>query len=561
MPRISMYPGGMRMNTAIQRGGFELPCRGLWTVIIVASSLAAQSKTFEVRSDFDAEGAWVTEYLTKVHAQLVKLMDNAAVEPPTGIAIALRRDVALRGVAGAATARTLTFTSDQWPKDQWRMWIVAHEMANLFAHHYAGAGGYPSDWWANGRSPFPVYAAAIVAERLGENETARWLKTVDAEKPDQKLFWKLHERGGFKTFSRFFKLLREDGVDLARIGQPWPAADERRSTWAAAYLSMAAGTNLAALLREHGVGSEPADWKARHPNLPFQPYVLTDSAVGDVMEVRAHLFGSKSAGRALEVLRAAFRRGDTWAPTEARVRPQEASPMAFAVESDFGAESAWMQGFVSKAAAAVVALYGDAAMKLPARVPVRLRKDPSLKGAAGGATSGAIDLTGDQWPEDSFRLMISANEVVNLCLPYAAGGMSPDCFGHGDKTFTNYAAAVLLRQLGLNDVAAGMRDPAKRDLDLLWTLHDAHGADLYRRAFALLRRDAVDFTKIGAGQPVPQRAKTMALIKALSLAAGKNLAPVFRDHGIGANRDGAPKGYVPYAIDDAEIDAALRSAK
>lgn len=72
--------------------------------------------------------------------------------------------------------------------------LPAHELTNLFARHYAGCGSFPSDGWANGRSPFPIYAAAQVCEKLDEQETAKWLRTVDADLDDQKLYWALHEK-------------------------------------------------------------------------------------------------------------------------------------------------------------------------------------------------------------------------------------------------------------------------------------------------------------------------------------------------------------------------------
>lgn len=537
-----------------------------WTpaaVVLSAALSLGQAPHFEIRSEFGDESAWVAEWLERAHGQLVRMLDNGKVEPPAGIRVELRRDPALRGVGGAATERTLSFTSDRWPRDQWRLWILAHELTNLFTHHYAGAGGYPSDWWADGRSPFPVYAAAQVAEKLGEKETARWLKTVDQEKPDQRLIWKLHERFGFKVFARAIKLLREDGIDLGRIGAGWPAADERRSAWTIAYLSIAAGTNLAPLFREHGIGTEPPDWRARHPERPFTVYAVSDREVADLIELRVHLFGGKAEGRAAGILQDLFRRGATWSPEAGS--PAESppavpgGPIAFDVRSEFGADSEWTGPYLSKAGAELAALFNDQALELPARVPVRLRKDAGLQGIGGGAKGDAIELVSDQWPEERFRQWILCSELTVLFQHHAGGVLPADWFGHGTKPFATYAAILTLRKLGHADVAEWIRGLSRKsDDELLWALHEEHGFALFARAFALMRRNGADFTKLGAGDEHPQKVRTHHLLAYLSAAAGKSLAPVFRAHRIGQPPPDAPRDFRPYEIPDAEVERLRR---
>jgi hypothetical protein len=543
----------------------SMPTVALISASVVVSAMAsitgAQSVHFDIRSDFGAESAWTQEYLEKAYGQLVKLMDNSGVKPPAAIHVELKRDPAVRGVGGAATENSLTFTTDQWPRDRWRLWILAHELTNLFAHHYGGAGGYPADWWADGRSPFPVYVAALVTEQLGEKEAAQWLKTVDRDKSDQKLFWTLHERFGFRMFARFFKLLREDGIDLGRIGAKWPAPDERRSAWAIAYLSIAAGVNLAPAFREAGIGTEPPDWRQRHPDVPFRAYSIPDRAVADLMDLRAHLFGSKAQGRAIEILRDLFRHGDTWPAQTARSDDAGASgPIAFAVESDFGAESEWTAAYVSKAAAALFALFDDAGLRLPARVTVRLHKNPAVKGIGGGAQADSIEFTSDQWPQEQFRLWILASELVVLFGHHAGGKVPADWLGNGSKPFATYASELVLRKVGQANVADWVRGMNRKPEDELFrALHDAYGFAVFARAFALMRKDGVDFSKLGAADANPQRIRTHQLIAYLSAAAGKNLATVFREHRIGSAPEGAPKDFKPYAIDDAEVERLIRA--
>jgi hypothetical protein len=277
----------------------------------VATSRPAEPAAieFRVRSEFGAQSDWTAAFLERAAAALVRLMSNPQVSPPRAIDVELKRDPNLAGIGGWATADSIGFVSDQWPAEANRYWILAHELSNLFAHHYGGAGGYPSDWWSNGRSPFPEYLSCVVMSEAGYPEESVWRKVINKGKPDHDLYWHLHERHGFALFARFFQLLRADAIDLGAIGKPWPAADETRSAYAIAYLSLAAGENLAGEFRRAGVGREPPDWRDRHRDLPFEAYEVTDDEVDSLMRRRGHLFGRNRHDPALQGQRQRFRLG------------------------------------------------------------------------------------------------------------------------------------------------------------------------------------------------------------------------------------------------------------
>ena len=234
-----------------------------------------QKERFLVESEFGKESAWTEPFLNDAWKVLVRLMDNGRIKPPRGIGVTLEKDPDFGGIGGYASPVSIGFTSNAWPKDRDRIWILAHELTNLFAAHYGGAGGFPADWWSNGRSPFPEYVSCLVMEELGYREAAAYRREGAREKADHVLFWKLHERYGFRLFSRFFKLVSADGLDMGNVGRPWPFPDEARAAYTIAYLSIAAGTNLAPLCREHLIGREPSDWKRIHPEIVFLPYNVT----------------------------------------------------------------------------------------------------------------------------------------------------------------------------------------------------------------------------------------------------------------------------------------------
>jgi hypothetical protein len=69
---------------------------------------------------------------------------------------------------------------------------------------------------------------------------------------------------------------------------------------------MAAGENLAARLREAGLGRRPDDWDARFPNVKFTEYEIADADVARVLARREVVFGHDAS----EESRVRFRTGD-----------------------------------------------------------------------------------------------------------------------------------------------------------------------------------------------------------------------------------------------------------
>jgi hypothetical protein len=265
---------------------------------------------FEVESQYGDESDWAKGYLERAARVMVRMMDDDRHPPPKRIPVRLQKDPANPGVGGAASPSDLLFVSSSWPQEKFRYWILGHELANLLAHHYGGTGGYPSDWWSNGRSPYPLYVSTLVMAQLGYVEEAAWFRQHHRGIPDHELFWALHRDHGYDLFARFFKTVRADKVDFGKIGKPWPHPDRVRSLYAVAYLSIAAGENLAPVFRAHGIGSKPPDWDQRHPDEPFEGYTVSDETVQKVLDARKKLFEPPGSASATDAQRDKFRRGE-----------------------------------------------------------------------------------------------------------------------------------------------------------------------------------------------------------------------------------------------------------
>ena len=259
--------------------------------ILFQFSLVAESKiVFDIRSDFPGQNPWVKKLLKQSAKFLDENLASESAKVPRKIIVTIKKDPKSRGISGNANGynNSINFKSSSWPKDKYREWILVHELVNLLTSYY-GSKAYPSDWWANGRSPFPIYISSIVLSNLGYKHGAKWTYTLHRDQLDQQFFWKLHNKYGIELFKKFFTLLQTDGVDLKKIGKSWPHPDKVRSAYALSYLSLAAGVNLAPLAIKHNIGKKPSDWHKRHPRIPFKNYKVTSKNVKTIINLREQL--------------------------------------------------------------------------------------------------------------------------------------------------------------------------------------------------------------------------------------------------------------------------------
>lgn len=494
--------------------------RALLFVALAASAALAGDAPIraEVKSDFGDESAWVGPFVEDAAKSLVGLMANPDVAPPKTVRVELKKDANSQGIAGWATRDAIGFSSSAWPEEKSRLWIVAHELANQFTAHFAGAGGFPSDWWADGRSPFPEYVSCLVLRATGHEDAAKWRQEGSAGKPDHALYWKLHAKYGFELFAKTLKALRADGVDLGAIGVPWPAPDRVRSAYTIAYLSASAGTNLAALVREHGIGREPSDWKERHPEIAFVPYEVTAADVDAILAARTWLFGKGRDAGHFDGLRAAYRLGGALNP------PASDSPVEFRVKSAFEPESEWMKPFLQRAARLVVDRLGGPDRAPPPSMDVQLDILRDSPGIGGGPENGRLHLVAGSWPKEPFRLWIVTRDLARMLFDhYGGAGWPADLWT--SEAWGDAAASSLLGDLG-EPAAAQWLDrmqAAAVPQAAVRTLTKEHGWKTWARLLELLRDDRIELAKV-----VPEKARMLYAAAYLSIAAGENLAPALR---------------------------------
>jgi hypothetical protein len=145
----------------------------------------------------------------------------------------------------------------------WVTAVIPHEIANIFTSTITA--GWPLDWWADGRSPFPAMVAVKVEQANGIpywSQQDAW----DSGDPQYVMFRDaLQVKFGWQLFQTAFATMKSDHVNLANIHSEyespnWMALHYVKSHTVAYYLSRAAGTDLSDILNQGTVGTQPPAW-------------------------------------------------------------------------------------------------------------------------------------------------------------------------------------------------------------------------------------------------------------------------------------------------------------
>lgn len=206
----------------------------------------------------------------------------------------------------------------------WGYLLVLHEFINQWTGLVTG--GWPNDWWADHRSPFPNsmdwHVMADLGKTLGNNDL---LKASDFQKsrfdtPGSSDFDA--EVGmfdgifalpnyGFAGFSRIFGYLQADGMswdslrDPPNYQQQTPFISGNPSELLAdhviAYLSLGAGKDLTASIASAGVGPKPPQWPQGLAYTPYAPNAATVGAIADahcaLAAVKAQIAADAKGGK------------------------------------------------------------------------------------------------------------------------------------------------------------------------------------------------------------------------------------------------------------------------
>jgi hypothetical protein len=148
----------------------------------------------------------------------------------------------------------------------WGYLLTLHETINVWTG--VVSAGWPTDWWADHRSPFPNSMDELIMHKIGTDQSNQTLLNAAATQHERfadpsisgydgevALFDNFfNQYGGFPTFSNFFKLIEGDGLQWGNVSaNPSPLLSE----YVMAYLSLAFGTttDLTPTFVNAGVGT------------------------------------------------------------------------------------------------------------------------------------------------------------------------------------------------------------------------------------------------------------------------------------------------------------------
>jgi hypothetical protein len=128
-------------------------------------------------------------------------------------------------------------------KAYWAHILITHEMVNLFTGQIV-SGGWPYNWWANTRSPFP-YLTAVTIEYMLVPKMAVYHDMDGRKDPLLLMFMKLKDQYGWAMFRKMFKTAISDGINWDAFGEN---PSKLRTAYTAAYLQIGAPEDIIPIL-------------------------------------------------------------------------------------------------------------------------------------------------------------------------------------------------------------------------------------------------------------------------------------------------------------------------
>lgn len=214
----------------------------------------------------------------------------------------------------------------------WGYLLTLHEFVNQWTGLVTG--GWPTDWWADHRSPFPNAMDYRVFDDLGYPAVAEVHRNrfivpgTDGYDEQVVLFGETLfnlPNFGFEGYSRSFALIQADQMSWSKLRDPPNYQEQTQfgsgnpssllSEYIIAYISLGAGSDQTQSFLDTGIGQQPSNWI----DPPWQTYTASSQAVGDIADAHCSLAAAgaaittavdTAAGDALAAAREAFWKGD-----------------------------------------------------------------------------------------------------------------------------------------------------------------------------------------------------------------------------------------------------------
>lgn len=201
--------------------------------------------------------------------------------------------------------------------------LITHEFVNQWTGLAINSGGWPTDWWANHRSPFPNAMDPILLGELGQTaaaaaQLARFVPGGDSADVQVPMFTSLfNDFGGWDMLRLYFALLRADGMKWSNLRDP---PDYQTQTvfisgnpsallanYVVAYFNVATRLNVQGRFDAAGVGTKPPSWADSDD---WTPYSLDANVIAAVAQAHCRLAASDATMPLVQAGFAALQHGD-----------------------------------------------------------------------------------------------------------------------------------------------------------------------------------------------------------------------------------------------------------
>ncbi len=147
-----------------------------------------------------------------------------------------------KSAPGIGVSYDAFFNSANGIKGYWAYVLITHEMVNLFTGQIV-SGGWPLDWWANHRSPFPLMTAVQIEYTLIPKVAIH--HNQQTNDPFVQMFVQLKTKYGWHMFRSAFQKAIDDKMDWSKLG---PNPGFLLTNYVCAYLQLGAPEPIAKLL-------------------------------------------------------------------------------------------------------------------------------------------------------------------------------------------------------------------------------------------------------------------------------------------------------------------------
>jgi hypothetical protein len=192
------------------------------------------SSLFKVYSDLRNDVSWFFPYIESIYEQLKTKLGQ---EPSHYLPIkCIIKQGPPGGIGGWTVSGEMGVEAGNFEKNRWCLVISAQELVNLFTGSISA--GWPSDWWANQKSPFPIMVAVEVVRDLGYAHEANEYDREFGSDPLYVWHRSLRRTYGWDLYRKMFSAMKTDGVQLDRLG---PNPSKKLTNYVLAYMSLGAG--------------------------------------------------------------------------------------------------------------------------------------------------------------------------------------------------------------------------------------------------------------------------------------------------------------------------------